>query len=251
MILPNKSKATFACVKYWGDVRVGIHSVCVLAGNLDRGPTYYANVALKFNLKLGGVNQLLPGQLGFLNKGRTMVVGIDVTHPAPKSMLGTPSIAAVVASIDSHYGQWPGSVRCQESKKEMVSTLNEMMQERLKLWIEKNKRDPDNILIYRDGVSEGQYQQVLENEMTQIRAACKEVYGARRLPQFTIVVVGKRHHTRFYPTNARQADYQGNPLPGTMVDRGVTMERGCKYSYFQFPLVRLQKSSSMYFGFVS
>ena len=132
----------------------------------------------------------------------------------------------------------------------MVSTLNEMMQERLMLWIKKNKRDPDKILIYRDGVSEGQYQSVLENELTQIRAACKEVYGARRLPQITIVVVGKRHHTRFYPTDARQADYKGNPLPGTMVDRGVTMERGCKYSYFHFPLVRLQKTSSICLRFV-
>ena len=89
MVLPNKSKATFASVKYCGDVRFGVHSVCVLADNLKKGATYYANVALKFNLKLGGVNQLLPEQLGFLNEGTTMVVGIDVTHPAPKSMLGS------------------------------------------------------------------------------------------------------------------------------------------------------------------
>lgn len=105
VILPFKSNATYARVKYWGDVRTGIHSVCVLAKNLNQGLTYYANVALKFNLKCGGVNQLLPKQLGFLNEGRTMVVGIDVTHPAPKSMIGYPSIAAMVASIDSHYGR--------------------------------------------------------------------------------------------------------------------------------------------------
>ena len=105
VILPIASKSTYARVKYWGDVRTGIHSVCVLAQNLNKGITYYANVALKFNLKCGGVNQLLPKQLGFLNEGRTMVVGIDVTHPAPKSMVGNPSIAAVVASIDSHYGR--------------------------------------------------------------------------------------------------------------------------------------------------
>ena len=242
VILPTASKATYARVKYWGDVRTGIHSVCVLADNLNKGPTYYANVALKFNLKCGGINQLLPEQLGFLNEGRTIVVGIDVTHPAPKSMLGHPSIAAVVASIDSHYGQWPGSIRCQKSKQEMVSTLNEMMQERLKLWIKKNNRGPDKILIYRDGVSEGQYKQVLQDELGQIREACKEVYGPRRQPQITIVVIGKRHHTRFYPTNASCADNRGNPLNGTVVDRGVTMEKGCKY--FHFPLVRHHESQT-------
>ena len=228
VILPNSSKATYARVKYWGDVRTGIHSVCVLEEKLNKGPQYYANVALKFNLKSGGTNQLLPKRLGFLNDGETMVVGIDVTHPAPKSMEGTPSIAAVVASIDEHFGQWPGSIRCQTSKKEMVSNLNVMMQDRLKLWITKNGRGPAKILIYRDGVSESQYKTVLEEELKQIQEACKEVYGRRPQPKITIVIVGKRHHTRFYPMNAATADNRGNPRNGTVVDRGVTMEKGCE-----------------------
>lgn len=41
-------------------------------------------------------------------------------------------------------------------------------------------------------------------------------------PKLTIVVCGKRHHTRFYPTQAENADKDGNPKPGTVVDRGVT-----------------------------
>lgn len=229
VVLPTSSAVTYARVKFWGDVKTGIHSVCVVAEKLSKGAQYYANVALKFNLKCGGVNQLLPNQLGFLNAKGTMVVGIDVSHPAPKSIEGTPSIAAVVASIDEHYGQWPGSIQCQQSKKEMVSTLNLMMQERLNLWISKNRQGPNRILIYRDGVSEGQYKTVLEDELKQIREACKEVYGQRVQPQITIVVVGKRHHTRFYPTDARNADNKGNPLSGTVVDHGVTMEKGCKY----------------------
>lgn len=100
-------------------------------------------------------------------------------------MEGNPSIAAVVASIDSQYGQWPGSIRCQASKKEMVSTLTEMMQERLNLWIARNKRVPDKILIYRDGVSEGQYKTVLEEELTQIREACKMIYAHRPQPKIS------------------------------------------------------------------
>ena len=232
VVLPSANNLLYARVKYCGDVKTGIHSVCVLEENLEKGPNYYANVALKFNLKMGGVNQLLPSQLGFLNQGTTMVVGIDVSHPPPKSMEGTPSIAAVVASIDNEYGQWPGSVRCQgskEAKQEMVSTLQVMMEERLKAWIRRNGRGPAKILIYRDGVSEGQYKKVLDEELGRIREACKEIYGANALPQITIVVVGKRHHTRFYPTKAANANHRGNPKNGTVVDRGVTMERGCKY----------------------
>ena len=242
VVLPNPSKITYARVKFWADVKTGIHSICVLESNLNKGFQYYANVALKFNLKSGGINQLLPSQLGFLNDGDTMVVGIDVTHPAPKSMEGTPSIAAVVASIDKHYAQWPGSIRCQASKQEMVSTLNVMMQERLRLWINQNKRGPAKILIYRDGVSEGQYKTVLEDELVQIREACKEIYGPRPQPKINIVVVGKRHHTRFYPTDAGTADSKGNPKNGTVVDRGVTMEKGCKI--FRLPSRSMQHHES-------
>ena len=147
-------------------------------------------------------------------------------------MEGTPSIAGVVASIDNDYGQWPGSIRCQASKKEMVSALKLMMGERLKLWIEKNHQKPAKILIYRDGVSEGQYKTVLEDELKQIREACIEIYSPNVQPRISIVVVGKRHHTRFYPT--RTNDSRGNPQNGTVVDRGVTMEEGCKYIHIPF-----------------
>ena len=81
-----------------------------------------------------------------------MLVGIGVTHPAPQSMKGTPSIAGVVASIDAVFGQFPGSLLCQTSKMEMVEKLDDMMTERLNLWIANNNgRKPKKIMFYRDG----------------------------------------------------------------------------------------------------
>lgn len=234
VILPTTNAITYGRVKFWADVKAGIHTVCAVESKLSKGPNYYANIALKFNLKCGGVNHLLPAaKLGFLAQGTTMVVGIDVTHPAPKSMLGCPSIAGVVASVDGMYGQWPGSIRCQKSRQEMVQDLDVMMKERLTLWREKNKKLPERILIYRDGVSEGQYASVLTTELDGIRKAC-EIYRPGPDPKITIMVVGKRHHTRFYPTNEADADRKGNPLNGTIVDRGVTMEKGV--SVFQTDL---------------
>ena len=158
VILPAKGPITYNRVKYWADVHFGIHTVCAVSDKVQenigpRGMQYFANLTLKFNLKNGGANQLLPqNKLGFLRDGDTMIVGIDVTHPAPGSMVGTPSIAAVVSSVNSQYAQWPGSIRCQESKKEMVSALQDMMEERLEYWIKQNRNMcPRKILIYRDG----------------------------------------------------------------------------------------------------
>ena len=81
-----------------------------------------------------------------------MVVGLDVTHPKPGSIKGTPSIAGIVASIDARFAHWPGNVRCQASREEMISDLDFLMEERLRLWISNNPNHRlENIMVYRDG----------------------------------------------------------------------------------------------------
>ena len=55
----------------------------------------------------------------WLRSQPTMLVGSDVTHPSPGTARGTPSIAAVVASVDDKFGLFPASMRLQESKKEV------------------------------------------------------------------------------------------------------------------------------------
>lgn len=234
IIIPVKNAYIYSCIKFLGDVKYGLTTVCSVAGKIDKDvrdsrSQYFANVALKWNLKRGGINQQLPqDKMGILGTTKTMVVGIDVTHPAPGTPEGSPSIAGVVASFDNKYGQWPASVSCQESRKEMVSGLENMIVERLKIYQKHNQQAlPQNILVYRDGVSEGQYQTVLREESPAIDAAVNKVYppkGAK--PKVSIIIVGKRHHTRFYPTQKAEADQRsGNCVNGTVVDRGVTSER--------------------------
>ncbi|OJJ41764.1 hypothetical protein ASPWEDRAFT_285619 [Aspergillus wentii DTO 134E9] len=229
VILPAADSAIYNQVKYACDVQAGIPNVCVVAQKFAKpnNAQYFANVALKFNLKLGGRNQVLdPAKLGVLSEGKTMVVGIDVTHPSPGSASNAPSVAAIVASVDRHLAQWPADLRVQTARQEMVSDLDTMLKSRLHLWMKHNGSYPQNILVYRDGVSEGQYDQVLDKELPALRKACKELYPAtstsKGFPKITIVVVGKRHHHRFYPTRTEDADRSSNPQNGTVVDRGVT-----------------------------
>lgn len=54
---------------------------------------------------------------------------------------------------------------------------------------------PHRIILYRDGVSEGQFLHVLQHELTAIREACIKIEGDYR-PGITFIVVQKRHHTR-------------------------------------------------------
>ena len=240
------------------NVLLGIHTVCVLASKFGEEATknpsapqqYCANVLHKFNLKLGGINQSMnerddqsPGQLSVLRKGSTMVVGIDVTHPSPQSEQGAnkpPSVAGVVASVDQAFAQFPASIRIQEPGSEKVLDLKEMFLERLRHWEGRNKSLPQQVIVYRDGISESQYQEHLNTEVRDIRGAYFEAFERRykRKPKLVFIVVGKRHHTRFYPVDEkgammawdkranRVAMKDGNPKNGLVVDRSITMERG-------------------------
>lgn len=238
VVLPGRDKSDntelYSYIKTLGDTRYGIHTICVVGKKFAGGrgeEQYFANVALKFNLKLGGNNQLVdPAHLSFINEDKTMIVGIDVTHPSPGSSDRAPSVAGMVSSTDKHLGQWPGILSVQKARQEKVSDLESMLKTHLNNWrtLGKHAHYPENIMVYRDGVSEGQYQMVYEEEVPLLRKACQATYPPdmtkRNMPRLSVIIVGKRHHTRFYPTKPNNMERSGNCEPGTVVDRGVTEE---------------------------
>lgn len=108
----------------------------------------------------------------------------------------------------------------------MVQHLDDQVAERLKYYRQNHpsKALPKRIFYFRDGVSDGQFEQVNSHELPLIRAACATASNndPKYSPKIAIIICGKRHHTRFYPTDERLTDGKGNCAPGTVVDRGVT-----------------------------
>ncbi|KAI0273257.1 ribonuclease H-like domain-containing protein [Russula aff. rugulosa BPL654] len=209
-LLQKRDDFIYPGIKRLCCVNYGVRSQCLLlekALNQAKQDQYLSNVALKVNTKLGGINHRLGGDaLGWLSKEPTILVGIDVTHPGPSSVPGTPSIAGVVASVDRDFVQFPASLRLQKSNRRRSNVL------------------PKRMIIFRDGVSEGQYDKVIKEELPQILAAFKRIDSKNEKyhPTLSIVICGKRHNARFYPTDSEFADRNGNTRPGTVVDKGVT-----------------------------
>ena len=202
VILPSQDASIYSYLKFYGDIKYGINTLCVCPKSkrgetaLDVSDGFVANLALKINLKMGGINHELgksQGTNGMLDN--TIYFGIDVTHPTgSEAVSGAPSIAGVVANTDNSLGQWPASLMIQESRKEMVTKLKDMVIERFKSWTPQQL--PARVIVYRDGVSDSQYHAVLREELPLVQEAVKEVYGKKPLPNITVVIVGKRHHTR-------------------------------------------------------
>ncbi len=65
VILPATMSPIYNCVKKLGDLHMGVHTVCSVGQKLAKQggqDQYMRNLALKFNLKLGGVNHMVDGQ---------------------------------------------------------------------------------------------------------------------------------------------------------------------------------------------
>ena len=120
VLLSQTDNYIYPGIKRLGDVELGVHTIHMQVGkargDLKKQDQYFSNVALKVNTKLGGTNHLLQDrEMMWLRQMKTMVVGIDVTHPGPASTRGTPSIAAVVASYDDNFTQFPASLLPQQA----------------------------------------------------------------------------------------------------------------------------------------
>ncbi|KAF8550555.1 hypothetical protein OG21DRAFT_1419509 [Imleria badia] len=98
------------------------------------------------------------------------------------------------------------------------------MVDRLKLFQKKNNgKLPERILIYRSGIPETRFNTIRQVELPLIMEAFKAFsLGEPYRPKVTIVVCSKSHHVRFYPMEQDAATSHGNPLPGTVVDHGIT-----------------------------
>ena len=228
VVLPGTDKRLYQEVKRVGDSVIGIPTQCVQLKLVQQAkPQVCANISLKINAKLGGTNHVIDDSVKPVFTKPTIVFGADVTHPSPTEN-GIPSIAAVVASMDRHASKYQARVRAQRHDKgrgaqEIINDLAIIVRELLiEFYKANNKLKPAEIIFYRDGVSEGQFDQVLAHEVRAVQEACMKLEKDYR-PRITFVVVQKRHHTRLFCENEKDASGRGrNVPPGTTVDSGIT-----------------------------
>lgn len=179
VMLPDTGAALYKQIKQSSDSDLGIPSQCVVAraaGIGVREPRgqlqYIANVAMKVNSKLGGHNVELSKEsfsklpLPDFARKPYIVLGADVNHAAPGSQ--SPSIAALVGSLDATMTRYTSRVSLQPKPKdrrneELIADMSNMAKGILMDFYQSNRGlKPERIIFYRDGVSEGQFDQVME-----------------------------------------------------------------------------------------
>ncbi|KAI0747992.1 Piwi domain-containing protein [Daedaleopsis nitida] len=228
IFLPKDAAEVRRVVKHWGDCKRKIITQCVRATKWEKiNDQYCNNVALKINARVGGTNSSIDvPQVNALLK-ETMVIGADVGHPGPGSN-NRPSVTGLVATVDPDVSIITSAASVQRPRLEIIQDLQPMIAVSTNMTSDgyaRNPLPPRNILFYRDGVSEGEYAQVVEQEIPLIKDAFKASGLPENIwPKLLFIVVGKsRHHVRFFPRRPEEGDRKsGNCPPGLLVDKEIT-----------------------------
>ncbi|KAK1541438.1 piwi domain-containing protein [Colletotrichum paranaense] len=226
-ILRFNNVGSYERIKKSADCRFGLLTQCVLSRHVDKNQAqYHSNVAMKVNAKLGGVTCRIPHPSGPSNKNPpffkevTMMIGVDVSHATPG--IDAPSMAAMTMSMDADATFYSAAVETNGYRVEMLSPVSArtFLGRLMPTWHKRmgHPAPPPHIVYFRDGVSEGQYSQVLEYEVGTMKNIIKNIYPTAKQPKWTVIVATKRHHIRFFPQNG---DKNGNPLPGTVLEKEV------------------------------
>lgn len=170
-------------------------------------------ILLQMNCKLGGTLWSIKIPLK-----KTMLCGVDTYHGSDGTTVG-----GFVASMNEEFTRWSSRPAIQQKREELVNGLTASMGAALRAYKNFNKEYPDRIILYRDGVGDGQLDFVKQYEIPQFKEAFKAI-GDDYNPKLTFVVVQKRINTKFFKIVPGKTGKDGlaNPPPGSILDHTVT-----------------------------
>ncbi|XP_044590639.1 piwi-like protein Siwi isoform X1 [Cotesia glomerata] len=218
-VSPRPRADVYASIKKKCCVDRPVPSQVILAKNLaSKGAMSIATkVAIQMNCKIGGA----PWTMEFGMAG-LMVVGFDVCHDP--NQRGT-DYGAMVATLDRGMTRYFSAVTAHRSNEELSNEFSLNMVKAIRKYSEMNGGSlPARIIIYRDGVGDGQIPHVLNHEVNHLNEALAKLYGRPEAVKMTFVIVTKRINTRLF-YNRRD-----NPPPGTVVDDVIT--NPWRYDFF-------------------
>ncbi|XP_027854008.2 piwi-like protein Siwi [Aphis gossypii] len=192
-----------------------VPSQVVLLRNIQNNDkSVCTKIAIQINCKVGGA----PWKVSIPELGM-MIVGFDVFHDKQNK---NKSYGAFIATMEDSHTKYFSCVEKHESGQEISTYFSTSISKALIKYREKNHKLPNTIVIYRDGVGDGQLTYVHKTEVEMVKKTCREFYGEKKVG-LAFIIVKKRISTRFFckTTVGKNENYQ-NPPAGTVIDNSVT-----------------------------
>lgn len=173
-------------------------------------------IALQINCKLGGA--LWTVKFPFKN---WMICGIDVYHASAQAT--GRAVCGFVASMNDSMTRWYSTCEFHKSDREIADHIRVMFVKCLNEYRHQNMDYPTNVIVYRDGVGDGQLNACKEFEIAQIKAVANELNIKLNI---VFIVVQKRINARFFSEQRNQYE---NPVAGSVVDTDITRPYLCDF----------------------
>jgi len=222
VIVSSKRKDRYDAIKRICCLETPVPSQVVTSHIIDddrKRKSVVTKVAIQMNCKLGG--EVWMANIPMKN---TMICGIDTYHDSQKKKS---SVCAFIASSNENYTKFFSRATIQETHQELSTNLLLTFRSACEHYRKINGVLPQKIIIYRDGVSDGQLGLVKDGEIPQMEKAFSSL-DPNYKPSMLVIVVKKRGNARFF-TN-RPAFL--NPPCGTVIDTVVTRKE-----WFDFYLI--------------
>jgi len=223
VVVPNNKGDHYATIKKKCYVEKAVPSQIVTASVLSKPKglmSVATKVAIQMNTKLGGEPWAVK-----MPMTDTMVIGYDTYHDTVQKGR---SVGAIVASMNSSMTKYISIANLHSNPhQELNDNMVPAISKALRKYQEINSNLPSRIIIYRDGVGDGQIQYVIDHEIAAILSCLAKAGLPEDQVKFTYIVVNKKINTRIMQMEGRNAV---NPPSGTVVDDVVTLPE--RYDFF-------------------
>ncbi|XP_060844955.1 piwi-like protein Siwi [Rhopalosiphum padi] len=212
-IIPRAREDVYCTIKKKLCNERGVLSQVVLLKNvMNRNMSVCTKIVIQINSKLNGAPWRvdIPGPVNSM-----MIIGYDVCHDTVNK---SKSYGAFIATMDTCFTSFFSCVQQHTSGQELSTFFSVNTIKALNKFKIKNNKLPDIIIIYRDGVGDGQIEYVQKTEVEQVKEACKQIYKDQKVG-LAFIIVKKRINTKFFKFKDTKHE---NPQPGTVVDSTVT-----------------------------
>ncbi|KAI4478134.1 hypothetical protein M0804_012092 [Polistes exclamans] len=226
IVFPTNRTDRYSAVKKLCCVEKPIPSQVIMSKTLSRPDKLRImtqKIILQMNCKLGGA--LWAVDIPF---DKCMVCGIDVCHPGQGSGRQL-SVAGFVASMDKLLTSWHSKICLHRSNQEIMDMLQICFISAIDEYKKRNGNYPSRIIVYRDGVGDGQIEVITNYEVKQLLITFTRI-DPNYKPQLSVIIVQKRINTRLFYENKGNLS---NPASGTVVDSCIT--RMNFYDFFLVP----------------
>lgn len=149
-----------------------------------------------------------------------MAIGIDISHSQKHQ--GHDSFGAFVASMNKELDEYYSKTFRVPQGEEVVDNIGRQVVKALEKFKSRNEFYPAGIIVYRDGVSDGQMKEVLDKEVTNIKESINRMLsleGSQNQIGLCYIIVTKRVSQRFFVEKNGRIE---NPPHGTVVDSQIT-----------------------------